>query len=237
MEKFRKWLDNYWYHYKWQTLIALLFIVTLLIGLWQCVFEKQNFDVYLLYVGPEYIEGGEHQAILDTFESLASTTDFQGGGDGSRDEVNLQNIVYMSDAQIKEYEEMFREDGDGAFIYDRMKNLTAYQTFQTLVAKSDNVIMFLDPALAKDAAGVGAMFAVKDMLGDVPGITADGFGVDIYEAGLPDAYPSLKAFPEGTVMCLCATSRKTSASNVELGNEKLQFQLEVAKNLVKPIMK
>ena len=34
--RFLKWLDNYWYHYKWRTIVILFFAVLLIVCVVQC---------------------------------------------------------------------------------------------------------------------------------------------------------------------------------------------------------
>ena len=48
--KFLKWLDNFWYHNKWKTIISLFLAVVLFI----CIFQlatKKNYDACIMYVG------------------------------------------------------------------------------------------------------------------------------------------------------------------------------------------
>lgn len=40
---FKAWLENYWYHYKWHTIIALFLVVTIGVSVTQCA-AKPNYD-------------------------------------------------------------------------------------------------------------------------------------------------------------------------------------------------
>ena len=49
-----KWLENYWYHYKWHTLIVAFFVIMLTVmGVQMC--SREDNDIYIIYAGPELI--------------------------------------------------------------------------------------------------------------------------------------------------------------------------------------
>ena len=48
----KKWLENYWYHYKWHTLIsgaAIILVAVLIVQL----AAKVNYDALFMYVGDD----------------------------------------------------------------------------------------------------------------------------------------------------------------------------------------
>ncbi len=49
-KKFRAWLDNFFYYYKWHTIIAALLVFTVTICSVQMC-EKESYDVYIVYAG------------------------------------------------------------------------------------------------------------------------------------------------------------------------------------------
>ena len=48
---FLKWLDNYWYHYKWHTIIVGIVAVILIVCFWQMGSTKKH-DTVIVYAGP-----------------------------------------------------------------------------------------------------------------------------------------------------------------------------------------
>ena len=47
-KKALKWLDNFWYHYKWPTIIAAFFIAVFAICIAQAV-TRSEYDMYVRY--------------------------------------------------------------------------------------------------------------------------------------------------------------------------------------------
>ena len=83
--KFFKWLDNFWYHYKWTLLIAVFFIVVLVVGLVQ-LFSKTESDATVMYAGPYQLSNDEINAIRNDLTSLLPY-DFNG------DEKNILHLL------------------------------------------------------------------------------------------------------------------------------------------------
>ena len=78
MKKIWKWLDNFWYHNKWKTIIIAFFVIVFIIGFVQCM-KKTDADISILYVGPEVVTGEEYDAMETSLESRVDT-DYNGDG-------------------------------------------------------------------------------------------------------------------------------------------------------------
>ena len=86
--KFLKWLDNFWYHNKWKTIISLFFVVVLSI----CIFQlatKKKYDACIKYVGAK--SAGIEQSIETEIETLI--------GDG-KSKVNFSRLAYDPDNKL-----------------------------------------------------------------------------------------------------------------------------------------
>ena len=78
MSKILKWLDNFWYHYKWVVIIVTFFLIIGIILTVQLVTRK-NYDVYIMYLGDASIPDTKYQDIMDSFEKIAD--DYNGDGE------------------------------------------------------------------------------------------------------------------------------------------------------------
>ncbi len=69
MSKVLKWLDNYWYHYKWTTIVVVFFLsVAIILGIQFAT--RENYDAYVMYVGDEAIPDTQYQDILNSFGTV-----------------------------------------------------------------------------------------------------------------------------------------------------------------------
>ena len=230
MGKFKKWFDNYWYHYKWQTIIAAVFIVVISIGIGQIAFEKNDYDVFCLYAGSEYIDGESHDKIVNVLKSAAETV-----GEEDENDVNLQALVYLSEERIAELTEKYRQEGE-VFTYDVLENSRVFSTFMQQLVSGENVIMFLDPVLYNTAEENEALYSIKDILGkDIPGMTESGYGAVLGECGLLEKYPELGVLPDKTVICFKKVTHAMKLTGKKVSQKKHEFQLDTGREMFRGI--
>ena len=91
MGKVKTWLENYWYHYKWHTIIALFFAAVFAICIGQLI-TRTDYDVYMRYVGDAQINGTQYNDMLAYMEK----GDFDINDDGKVN-VNFAQVPYVSD--------------------------------------------------------------------------------------------------------------------------------------------
>lgn len=235
MEKLKSWLDNYWYHYKWHTLIALVFILTIAIGIGQIAFEKNDYDVYMLYVGGEYIEKEPHEEIIGVIEAAANraagVSEASGDSDDEGKDVNFQMLIYQTDERIAKMQEEARAAGED-FVFDFLENNNVLETFMKQLVSGENVIMFLDPELYATAEVNEALYPVEDILGrKVAGMTDSGLGVRLADSGLLEEYPEFAAIPEDSIICFKRVTHAMKLIGRSESQEKHAFQLSVAREL------
>ncbi len=233
MEKFKKWLDNYWYHNKWPTLIVLLFVVIFAVGFGQIVGEKMNYDVYTLYAGATYLPKEAHDGIKTTLGEISVKAAGE-DAEGEKD-INLQMLIYLTEEDIKQQMEAAEAAGQ-EYTFNYLENTNVYNTFMKQLVSGENVIMFLSPYLYDTADKNGALYSMKDVLGrTVPGMTDSMSGVKLSESGLTEKYPSLKLLPEDTVICLRKVTHAMKVVGKSESMKSHQFQLDVAREMFKGI--
>ena len=102
--KSSKWIENFWYHYKWHTVsaVAVLLIFTILI---LQMFTKTSYDVNILYAGHYEIErvspDGEeppYSSLVDDLKNIFS--DYNNDGNVN---ISLLNLLVMNETEAKEH--------------------------------------------------------------------------------------------------------------------------------------
>ena len=97
-------LDNFWYHYKWHTLIALFFIMIIAVGMFQMC-SKEKYDIFILYAGEDDFDRTKSDGdIYSDYESARVNLtkvikDYDGNGTKS---VMLRDLFLLTPEQVTE---------------------------------------------------------------------------------------------------------------------------------------
>lgn len=219
-------LSNFWYHYKWHTIVSA-FVVIVLVVLTVQLCSREKYDVFILYAGDKAVlnvsEDGnvpERTKFLNSFESVSS--DFDGNG-----EVNVAfKSMYRPDED--EIERRKRENLELAEnqIFEDGRSLDA------LIAQSDYYLLLLDLAVFRE-------YAVKSkMIGSVEQYLPSGFkgervregtsvGVYLKDTGFSE-FEGLRDLPDDTVICI----KYANAFASEADEKKRDDAIAVFKNIV-----
>ena len=95
--KLYKWLDHFWYHYKWIFLMVLVFTVFIIVSIIQMV-GREDVDMYIMYAGPEVITVQNGMYIQKAFENLTED-DLTGDGKVT---VSLRDLAILSKEEMEE---------------------------------------------------------------------------------------------------------------------------------------
>ena len=183
--KVEKWLDNFWYHYKWHTIITLFFVIVLLVcTLSTC--ERENYDSTVLYAGPAYLDFDKRSGVEAVLEAVMPNDK---SGDGEKN-VYLTTFLIYSKEQIEEIEAETDEEGrhldvDNSTITKNSENYYDY------LMTGETSVCLLDPSLF-------AALQTNDRLAEIE----DGvYGVALGDLAIYKTYGALRELPEDTVVC------------------------------------
>ena len=130
----RLWLENFFYHYKWHSIIALVLVIAVVVSSVQMC-QKEEYDVYVMYAGGYEVkkvnEGGNVSEYVTLMNSIRSVSeDFDGDGNVS---VSLDTLYMLSEDEIrtieKELAEQNAKDGtDYSLSYEQLsRNNTTFR--------------------------------------------------------------------------------------------------------------
>lgn len=187
-------VQNYWYHYKWHTLIALFLLLAVVIASFQLC-QKESYDIYVMYAGPKAMMSAQIQQAATALEDLIE--DYDGNG---------KKAVSFSNLYIASAEEL-RDSGhpdSGTLAANSQQN---YQVFQGEIMTGTYRICLLSPRLFQEVDEAGGFVSLT---GYAEGrglslIGSDGTGVTLSDLPLY-AIPALSALPGDTVLCLRRSS-------------------------------
>ena len=100
-----KRLDNFFYHYKWHVVVAVILIIAVTVASLQMC-SKTTYDMYVMYAGGDDISMTGYNGSSSDYERLHSSTlrfVSDTNGDGERN-LSMLNLYLPSDEQIREIE-------------------------------------------------------------------------------------------------------------------------------------
>ena len=207
-----KW-ENFWYHYKWQTVVALFFVVILIIGVVQFA-EKESPDIGILYCGPNYITPNQYEKIKDAFEAIMDDTN----GDG-RKIIRLNGIVYLTDSQIAAQKEKYEQAGK-SFVFDYPKNSDAAKQFSLEVFSDNSIICILASDQYEMVKREGGFVKLTDIFGETPAGAIDEYGVRLSDTKFAKFYAALDVFADDVVIALRTPSLMNGAMDTAKAEKK-----------------
>ena len=71
--RFLKWLDNFWYHYKWTVIVVAFFLFVGIVCLVQCS-GRESADLTVTYAGGFVFNEEERAALSNALESAGTVT-------------------------------------------------------------------------------------------------------------------------------------------------------------------
>lgn len=194
--KVYRWLDNFWYHYKWPVLIGGFFAIVLLICILQMCGKESEGDINLVLAGP-YSVTADEATYNDLQKCLATYLPRDYNEDGEK-KVDLAPYTIYSEEQIK------AANGE----VNTSSNTGNYNTYTDYLTTGDAGILFLDSWLFEELV---TKTAHLQELTEVVGKTPDGaildangkcYGVRLGDTALYRENSAIRVLPEDTVICL-----------------------------------
>ncbi len=205
---FMQKLENFWYHYKWQSLIALFLVFTLVICSVQLC-TREEYDVHVLYAGSDDIrmtagDGlSEYRVIYSSLKLCAE--DFDENGETV---LNFQTLFLPSEEEIEEINRINKEENTGLEVQTHVVMENADQ-FDGLMIISDYYLCFLSEAnyLSYRAKTDGFFAPLTSYVGDADVRYYEGRTDAVYlNSTVFGSLPGFKDLDESTLICLRSVS-------------------------------
>ena len=194
--KLYRWLDNFWYHYKWPVLIGGFFAIVLLVCILQMCGKESKGDVNIVLAGP-YSLATDEAAYGDLQKCLAAELARDYNDDGQK-KVDIMHYTIYSEEQIK------AANGE----IHTSSNTGNYDTYKDYLTTGDAGILFLDPWLYEELAGkTDHLQEITEVVGKQPeGALLDEngkcYGVRLGDTALYRENSAVRILPADTVICL-----------------------------------
>ncbi len=214
MDRFKKSLENYWYHYKWATIITIFFGIALIVCLVQCS-SKDKYDMYALYAGPCYIGEKETADLKDAINDYM---------EAERQNVCTNSFVYVSESKREEYEQ------NDAYVNVGINMQQTNDFFEFLYSASFNMLI-LDGELYTMIQKDEILTPIAEISNIGSQKSSDGYCVRLCDTSLPQKYSLFAKMPDDTVLCY---RKKVLIQNVASKNNysAYEYQKSIFKKII-----
>ena len=195
MKKIFKWLDNYWYHYKWVTLIVVAFAAILIF----CIVNTGSGiedDIQIVYAGPDVLTDTQLERMERSFADLLKE-DYNGDGKKS---VNIVNITIMSDEQLEAAQKEAEEQGQ-TVVYDPNLRTQALSQMKSLMSTGAVIICLLDPYVY-ESCEEGTFVTLESVLGKAPDGSYSEYAMKFSDTDLKNAFDSFSVLSDEILVCI-----------------------------------
>ena len=193
--KFLTWLDNYWYHYKWPTIIVAFFAVVISVCLIQSITHEEK-DILITYAGSAALEPDDRASIERVFnENLPKGF----GNQGTEGKSGLISYTIYSKQQISDLQSQ-------QIHIDTVFNSNEYSTLNSQYKTGNGSIYLLERWLYDEIvngdSGTERLKPLAEVFGETPKGAIGAYGIRLGDTELYKSSPELQVLPEDTVICL-----------------------------------
>ena len=159
--KFLRWLDNFWFHYKWQTIAALTVLILLAVTLPQCGNSTKD-SITVTFAGGYAMSRDEQQALKGGLQSVTENSVTLGQYSIFTEEEIERNNTYKDPKTGEEKVDVAGKNGDKGYNLERIRNLQNY------IMTGDCGIWIVSPYVFENWFDGRIQVVENKRLGDLP---------------------------------------------------------------------
>lgn len=225
-----KWLDNFWYHYKWTVIVVLFFVSVITVAIVQFA-TAPEYDIHIVYAGYYRMDSAERARFEDTFNGICPR-DFDGNGEKL---VNIRDFQIYSEQEIIEEQSRYEAESD-RFEINRKYNADEFNSFSNYILTGDSSVYIISPSLYENLKSANRLAPLSELYpnGNLPvGAMEDGFGIAFGETDFYRYNPSMQVLQDDLVLCILKPNLVGANSEDKTYGEAKEFFHAVADYRVK----
>lgn len=204
--RFLKWLDNFWYHYKWTVIISAFFLVVFLVCFVQCL-QTVETDIPVVFVGGYVQEEGtdaytwtssERTAIEGILKNLFEKNS---GQEGKQIGFLTYSVYTEEELRAKATD----EDGNfSQYAFSSMKqtNLNELDTFSDYRMTGECSVWFVSPYVYTEKKVSETAMPLSELFEDVPSSAYDDYAIRLGDTAFYRYYDVFQRMPADTLIVL-----------------------------------
>ena len=207
--KLLKWLDNYWYHYKWHTIISLFVIILVIFIVSQQAGDPKQ-DTVVTYCGSYGFLAEETEDLREALNRIMPE-DFDGNGEKYTEIVRYQ--FFSEEELIAD-----KEANDGKGTVNLAYNAKQLSDFNSFVSFGECSIYILSEDMYEyfKANKSELLKPLADIVGKTPEKAYDEYAIRLKDTPYYAMEPALRKLPEDTLICMTAPFYIGSSSDPEI---------------------
>ena len=238
--RFATWLENFWYHYKWHSIVTLFIILVVTICTVQMC-KKEEYDVHFIYAGSEQIRGVKTEGDLSLYQTISKSLneaaeDFDENGEITSSFEPLYMLTADEIAAIEKEIADKKANGEGSYTLNYAQLTENEAAFSERMAYSDTYVFLISESIYRSYQSTEHDIPVFSSLKELANTGTDVEFLDDYAVYLHSTkfgkLPGLSELPEDTVIAL----RSVNALSSHFDREKTVELYENAKVVVKNML-
>lgn len=231
MQNFKKWIENFWYHYKWQTILVVFFLTFIIIAVTQMA-TKDKIDVNVFYTGPYVFSPREIGQVEEAYEALM-TYDYNGDGEKGAE---FTNIVLLTNDQVLKIREDSKSGANSPdvvddIVIDANAIREAENVFNQQIFAGQVLVCMMDPYWYNEVKNAGGWCKLSDILGYKPDFACDDYSVLLKDMKFAQYFKVFARLPEDTRLALRTISTVSSFTQKEKEKERWGWNAEMMRDL------
>ena len=225
-----KWLDNFWYHYKWTVIVVLFFVSVITIAIVQFT-TAPEYDIHIVYAGYYRMDTTERDRFEDTVNGICPR-DFDGNGERL---VNIRDFQIYSEQEMLEEQSPYEAASDH-FEINRKSNADEFNSFSNYTLTGDSSVYIISPSLYDNLKSASRLAPLSELYpdGNLPaGAMADGFGIALEKTDFYRYNPSVQVLQDDLVLCILKPNLVGANSEDKTYGEAKEFFRAIADYRVK----
>ena len=210
------WLENYWYRYKWVTLLVAFLLIVGVICTVQAV-QNNSYDSYIMYAGPCQLS---HKEVLDIEKDFCSVVEDK-DGDGKVN-IAIRELFIMSPEEISEVEEGY--EANYTLISDNLK------LFDQEILSGEATICLLSPYLFERVAEADGFLPIGEYVNGAEVEYFGEYGVKLSSTVFGNM-PGLSVLPNDTILCVRRVSTMASLFDKKQTEKNHALNIETVKRI------
>ena len=195
--KFLSWFDNYWYHYKWVTIVVAFALIVFSVCIIQACSNKKA-DIVITYAGSTYLQVDQKVSVEQVLDKALDGTD-------DKATVGFKAYYLLTQDQIEQIQKETDSNGhpnrvDTAFNSQEMDN------FESQLQTGSGSIIFMDKDMYAmffgTAGAIERLQPLSEVYGEKPSYAIDDYGIRLGDTAMYQNNVELQRLPEDTIVCL-----------------------------------